>query len=387
MSVFSIYIANFLLLTCYTITLWIISITSSKLRNMRLLAWAYTAALIAVLVGLAGRYPHKWIAHTVSPELLIISFLLLHYTFLGYVGRKPMWRWTPPAILALGLVGFLYCSLHVDHYLLRAELTAAILGLQALVCAFLLFRYAPPDIKAPTRTTAVIFMLFGLRGVMRCVWIAHYHIMPERLPGMGYAIAGVSAFLILNAFTPLGYLWMETTRLQKDMERLSATDSLTGTLNRRAFDELGLVEMERAVRHSLPLAVIALDVDHFKKVNDSFGHSGGDRALVEVAETVRNILRSADVLARVGGDEFVILLPNTSLEGARELAGRLRDRVASLEIELRNGRVPVAASFGIAAMGVHPLGATSVENWERILERADAALYRAKASGRNRVES
>jgi len=93
------------------------------------------------------------------------------------------------------------------------------------------------------------------------------------------------------------------------------------------------------------------------------------------------------VLARVGGDEFVILLPNTSLEGARELAGRLRDRVASLEIELRNGRVPVAASFGIAAMGVHPLGATSVENWERILERADAALYRAKASGRNRVES
>ncbi|HEY0307194.1 MAG TPA: GGDEF domain-containing protein [Acidobacteriaceae bacterium] len=356
---------------------------SPKLRGMRLLAWAYTLALAAILVT-AGGYWHGWLAHTLSPELLLICFLLLHYTFLGFVGRKPRWQ-APVIILVAGLAGFLYCSVGADHYLLRAELTAALLGTQALLSGFLLLRYAPEDIKAPSRATAIIFLLFGTRSILRCLWVAHYHVLPEQMQGTIFAIGGISAYLILNAFTPLGYMWMETTRLQREMEILSATDSLTGALNRRAFDEAGLVEVERSRRYGLEMSVIAIDVDHFKMLNDEFGHKGGDSALVRVSEVVRSMLRATDVLARVGGDEFVILLPATDQQGAHELAERVRGRIANLNIEMRGKHLPVEASFGVATLRMQRTDATPSDSWEKILEQADAALYRAKEGGRNRV--
>ncbi len=382
-AVFSVYIANSILVACYAVMLWVIAIMSPKLRGMRLLAWAYTVALAAILVAAGGHW-HGWLVHTLSPELLLICFLLLHYTFLGFVGRRPRWQ-VPVIILAAGLAGFLYCSVGADHYLLRAELTAALLGTQALLSGILLLRYAPADIKAPSHATAAIFLLFGMRSLLRCLWIAHYRVLPEQLPGTIFAIGGVSAYLILNAFTPLGYMWMETTRLQRDMEILSSADSLTGALNRRAFDEIGLVEMERSRRYGLEMSVVAIDVDHFKMLNDQFGHKGGDSALVRVSDVARSMLRSTDVLARVGGDEFVVLLPATDLQGAQELAERVRARIANLNIEMRGRHLPVEASFGVATMGVQMTDATPSDNWEKILEQADAALYRAKEGGRNRV--
>jgi len=383
-AVFPLYIANFLLVACYVVVLWVIALTSRKLRGMRLLAWAYTAALAAIAAAWAGVYWPGWLFHALLPELLLVWFLLLHYAFLGFVGRRPRWQ-APVAILVAGLAGFLYCSVGTDNYLLRAELAAALLGMQALMSGILLLRYSPEDVKAPTRTTAIVFLLFGVRFLLRGVWIAHYHVLPERLPGMIYLIAGVSAYLILNAFTPLGYMWMEATRLHRNMAMLSSTDPLTGALNRRAFDEAGLVEVERSRRYGLAMSVVAIDVDHFKMLNDQFGHKGGDSALVRVSDVARSILRSTDVLARVGGDEFQVLLPATDEKGAHELAERVRERIANLNIEMRGRHLPVQASFGVATMGVQRGDTAPSDLWEKIREQADVALYRAKGGGRNRV--
>jgi diguanylate cyclase (GGDEF)-like protein len=379
-----IYIANFLLVICYTAALWLISVKSKKLRGMRSLAWAYSAALTSIVLA-AISYQRSWFLHVIAPEFLLACFILMNRAFLSFVNRPPKFRFGWIFLLGVGFVGFVYSGLRMDHYLFRAVLTAGLLGVQTLVSACMLLEYEPSELKAPSRALAIIFLLFSLRCILRTGVIAIFHIMPERLPGVGFQIGGVSSYLIINALTPLGYMWMETTRLQKDMETLSSTDFLTGVLNRRAFDEIGIVEMERARRHGQPLSVVAIDVDHFKMLNDQFGHTGGDRALVQVAETVRDILRSADVLARFGGDEFVLLLPATDFHGARELAERVRERVASLNIEMRGRRLPVQASFGIATMDMRKPDTTPMDNWDEILEHADAALYRAKEGGRNRV--
>jgi diguanylate cyclase (GGDEF)-like protein len=160
------------------------------------------------------------------------------------------------------------------------------------------------------------------------------------------------------------------------LERLATTDALTELANRRRFMERLEQEAETASRYGHALAVIMIDIDHFKRVNDTFGHPAGDRVLVEVARIMRERARAADLAARLGGEELAILLPSTSVEGARELAEDVRARIASTAFD-EVGRV--TASFGVA--GLDPtLGVA------RLLAAADAALYRAKSAGRNRVE-
>lgn len=161
------------------------------------------------------------------------------------------------------------------------------------------------------------------------------------------------------------------------LERQATTDMLTGIFNRLKFNELLDVELQRSVRHGLPLSVIMFDIDHFKRINDTFGHHTGDSVLKEVTGTVRDTLRIYDSLARWGGEEFVILLPGNNMENTSLLAERLRDDIA--RHSYAHG-VSVTCSFGVAEYG-------GGDNADTLMQRADRALYKAKNSGRNRVES
>jgi len=162
------------------------------------------------------------------------------------------------------------------------------------------------------------------------------------------------------------------------LETLAATDSLTGALNRRALFEQLQREIERGRRYRHALAVIVFDVDHFKGVNDRWGHGAGDTVLRTVVEVALRILRNSDFLARYGGEEFVIVAPETDRAGALHLAERVRGALRSSEIAADGGVVRVTASFGVAYFDP---GDTA----EQILLRADRALYAAKAAGRDRV--
>lgn len=387
MAVYPIYVANFLLVTCYTIALWLISITNTKLQGMRLLAWAYSAAFMAGVIAAIGLPKFHWFIHALAPELLLVGFTLLHYCFLSFVKQKPQRAVGWIALLVFGFAGFAYFGMDPNRYLQRAVFTAVILGFQTGLSAYVLLRYSDHAIRIPARTMALVYASFTLRSAGRCLWILHYHIMPERMPGWWQQISGTAAYLMINAFTPLGYLWLAATRLQGELESLSSTDSLTGALNRRAFDEKGNQEMERSERYDLPMSVVAIDVDHFKKLNDGFGHAGGDRVLVALADAMRSLLRSSDHLGRFGGDEFMLLLPETGLAGARDLAERLRERIDAIGVEFGRDRIRVHASFGVATLETARLGSPEGNSWETLLQRADAALYHAKETGRNRVES
>lgn len=157
-------------------------------------------------------------------------------------------------------------------------------------------------------------------------------------------------------------------------------DALTGVANRHAFNDTLLRELNRSQRTQEPLSLMVLDIDHFKRVNDTFGHQVGDEVLCRVASVIEQTIRVTDRLFRYGGEEFVAILPNTSREGAVVIAERIRQAVAELTLTQQQKPLPVTISIGVSHYRIGEASAA-------IFERADQALYRAKNGGRDRVES
>ncbi|MBU1156300.1 MAG: GGDEF domain-containing protein, partial [Proteobacteria bacterium] len=156
-------------------------------------------------------------------------------------------------------------------------------------------------------------------------------------------------------------------------------DGLTGVLNRRRFMELSRQEVARSHRYGGALSLIMLDVDHFKAVNDSYGHEVGDEVLVSLSKVCRQVLRQVDLFGRVGGEEFMALLPETGLEGAAMVAERLREALDTHAVSASKPEVRVTISLGVAQLSPE----TRLSDLMRL---ADDAMYRAKQNGRNRVE-
>jgi two-component system cell cycle response regulator len=169
-------------------------------------------------------------------------------------------------------------------------------------------------------------------------------------------------------------------KLQREAYRNSITDALLGVFNRRYLIHQLRCEVWRAHRYQRPLTVLMIDLDHFKQINDRFGHSAGDQVLVGFARKTRSLIRASDWFARFGGEEFVIVLPETPLEMAESVAEKVRHELAAAPFLLASGEHRVTASFGVAAL---TLG--SDEDSDVVLGRADKALYRSKQEGRNRI--
>jgi diguanylate cyclase (GGDEF)-like protein/PAS domain S-box-containing protein len=174
----------------------------------------------------------------------------------------------------------------------------------------------------------------------------------------------------------------EKKRLISTLNHLSTTDSITGLFNRRALNEMLKHELDRATRYESDLSLVLCDIDKFKRINDTFGHTAGDRALVAVAHVLRQTLRKSDILGRYGGDEFMIILPDTSLDGAKKLAEKVRQSVEELDMETpENKRIRFTLSMGVASR------CAPDENIDTLVAFADTALYASKESGRNKVST
>lgn len=174
---------------------------------------------------------------------------------------------------------------------------------------------------------------------------------------------------------------LERRRMWRELVRLATTDELTGVLNRRRFFELGEAERLRITRYGYPCGVLMLDLDHFKRINDRYGHAAGDKVLQIFAATIGDLLRNSDILGRIGGEEFAVILPQTDHAGALGLAERLRASVAARTITIDEGELSITTSIGVTQLTAHD------ERFDRALLRADDALYRAKAEGRNCVRA
>ena len=164
------------------------------------------------------------------------------------------------------------------------------------------------------------------------------------------------------------------------VKKLAETDSLTGISNRRHFMESGRVEFERSTRYGHALAVLSLDIDHFKSVNDTYGHQAGDRVLEAICRCCQKVLRNSDIFGRLGGEEFSILLPEADEKGACETAQRVLKAVSELKVEYEEKVITFTTSIGIAQIS------KNCEDLEMLMKQADEALYQAKHNGRNRLE-
>ena len=183
----------------------------------------------------------------------------------------------------------------------------------------------------------------------------------------------------LQALADQAAIAIENARLFKEMEQLAITDSLTGLYNRRFFFAFAENEIERTKRYNKNLSIIMIDIDHFKDVNDRFGHQIGDQVLKEIADICLSVLRKVDVMCRYGGEEFTVLLPETEESDAAHAAERMCTAISSSRFKTEKGDVTVSVSIGVAELD------KSRGSLEKLLAAADQALYTAKETGRNRV--
>ena len=171
----------------------------------------------------------------------------------------------------------------------------------------------------------------------------------------------------------------ELVRTVEKLQEIVNIDALTKLNNRRYFYQTGQVELARGARYHHPVSVLMLDIDHFKHVNDTYGHAAGDTVLCNVAHCCRESVRSMDVVGRIGGEEFAVLLPETDLASALIVAEKLRARIAAKQISVGTAHLSATASIGAATVSDEKI------DFEDLLRRADESMYRAKAAGRNRV--
>jgi diguanylate cyclase (GGDEF)-like protein len=240
------------------------------------------------------------------------------------------------------------------------------------------------------RRLSTRYLLLGiLTGVVACAGLFLYALLQRRSfdPWEMFAMTvAVSAVTLGTAGWMIGRRDDELQRRNEELRALSerllalsATDALTGLANRRAFDERLAVEVARANRYGTPLALVMIDLDHFKELNDRFGHQAGDEVLKRVSALVDREKRLGDMVARYGGEELAAILPHTEARSAMIWAERVRQSMSATEVRSESSTLNVTASFGIA-------GATPErERPATLIEAADQALYEAKRQGRNRV--
>ena len=343
--------------------------------------WAKAVVLIGCASGLASMRGH-WpdgLSIVLASALLLLGQFMLIVGLCRYSGQTPRWRPTLDVIGAL-LVLMLWLTYGSQHYQGRLFVMAlAHIGFFS-VGAWKAWQARPSGFGS--RFLSFFFLL----GVVIAVWriatlptavsesddIFDHNLIQQIYLGMfSLGALGLS----------IGFILLANERLREELEYMATRDPMTGTLNRRAFFARAEVEWARAMRSGRPLAVVTSDIDFFKKVNDTHGHHVGDQVIKDYAERASRSLRLPDVFARFGGEEFVILLPETALAEARQVAERIRKEVAGKG----KAKLPqYTVSLGVAVAQGQAGQAADIE---ALIAEADAALYRAKQGGRNRVEA
>lgn len=232
--------------------------------------------------------------------------------------------------------------------------------------------------------TALMLPMLVLRGLASLTGALEFVTTPQSPVAPNALQLGIFVGLTtLNLLGAMGFILMIKERGDREIRKLAMTDSLTHVLNRRAFLEQAEKHIAAAVRYRLPLSLLMIDIDHFKRINDTHGHPAGDQVLVTLTDKIGALLRKEDLVARYGGEEFCVLLPGTGEAGALALAEKLRQAVEALSIELKNQRLFVTISIGLAVCDADCRGCYS--DFNAMLQDADRALYLAKQKGRNKV--
>ncbi|MCG6899230.1 MAG: GGDEF domain-containing protein [Gammaproteobacteria bacterium] len=326
-------------------------------RSMAELQW-----LLLILVILYFFIPTRPITNSDSLIITMVSYFafVIVFRYLNFQARDSHWKL---AVETWAMIAFISTVLSYTGLV-----ESPLLNLYLLV------------IIACAITLGKIMTLLEVMLIACCYLYMAYRSYPDSLfvpETFTMLMAKFSPFLLVAYVTSM--LASDILYAKRRITLLSKTDDLTGLLNMRAFNNLLEREIARVTRHAQPFTVIMVDVDDLKSVNDRFGHTAGSRLIKTVAQSINESIRNTDILARYGGDEFVILMTHTSTEHARTAAERIRAAIQNTSFDMKGNRISTTVSVGIASFP------ESVETAAEVLDKADIALYRSKQCGRDRV--
>ena len=354
------------------------SLSRSGVAGVRAWSLANVLAIGALLLYVArGRVPDLLSIETAN-LLFLCAPVTMYAGFLQHLGRPvPARRLCAGVVVSTGLLALIHHA--SDSVAWRIALASASHGVvYALILHCLAWRARPAGAAYPQRFSAgVALVLMAIHAARAVIYAAQGDTAVTIFDHSALNLAFFSfGTLALPALT-LGAVMMANDAIIRRTTWAAEHDHLTGAWSRRAFFNLGEREHERAQRSGNPLSVLVFDVDHFKSINDSHGHAAGDQVLADIVLRTEAAIRSVDACARLGGEEFAVLLPDTGPDTARLVAERLR---AALDQRGGEGQGQVRYTVSIGQATLAP-----GESLAGLLKRADAALYAAKAGGRNRV--
>jgi diguanylate cyclase (GGDEF)-like protein len=296
-----------------------------------------------------------------------------------HLGLAPGWRVmaaVAPLVLALHALPMLQASVANRLFVFTPLIAGINLGVGLSLWGRI--RRDEWPTYAPLVAMECVFML---QQSMRTIYLGVSEDRALTFMGSQFLQTSGSLFLLLfMAVTPMSCALIVAHRQAQELRRASLTDALTGWLNRRALQDTAGAAFARCRRDGSGLFFITFDIDHFKSINDRYGHAVGDAAIRHVTDQAGDVLRGHDALFRTGGEEFAVLLAGQRLHDVCGIAERLRERIAATPLRTDDLVVTMTVSIGVAAYGHHD------QHWEAVLRRADDALYQAKMNGRNRVD-
>lgn len=364
-------------LLCVLMLLVLTSLLRSRIAGLKEWGAANLLAGIALVLYAFGRELPALIAYELTNTVYAAAMAMILAGFQRFFGRRVRW-----GMLGLGVaaVAFAIAWFHYRHdsYGLR---TLTIAVFQSLICiGIMLVTTGGRDTwrsRYPYWFTQAMAVTILLGHVVRSVvYLADAGAQTSLLQPSPWNLFFLSLGNFVLPVLTFGAVMMVHDRMMAKAEHAANRDFLTGAWSRRAFFELAERELVRAKRNRCPLALLLLDVDHFKRINDTVGHAAGDKVLIDVVAHAEEAIRDVDYLARIGGEEFAVLLPETGRLAAVHVAERLRkalERSASTDFG-----VSYTVSIGMATW-------RDEESFHELMSRADAALYVAKEAGRNRV--
>jgi diguanylate cyclase (GGDEF)-like protein len=373
-----------IVLACGSVGLFIVRWNNRLLRGLGWLGGSFACGGACAIVLMMDHIPDMAGA-VIADALVMLSFVLLHVAILELVESDSLFPAFGVIILVVQIALDLY--LFSGHYVhgVRVPVLSVLIAAQAGQTAIILFRKTKDAVRAPAWFSGTILLGFMLLNVARGIALLTGFLKDSRL---FYEVEALTygVYIAIALGIAFGFFWMTTTMLSVSLERMASTDPLTRLYNRRVFLLWCDKELLRSKRTGDPFSILMIDLDHFKKINDEFGHPAGDMALCSAVEKMQSSIRGIDVLGRWGGEEFVALLPSADPDAALAVAERVRANIEkillparSLNAAKRTPGIRMTVSVGVTTY------TGSEDNLQDMLQRADESLYRAKALGRNRV--
>ncbi len=379
MHLHTLHIEHSVLLALFTL---LTAVNSRLQRNLPGVGYFVLYNVLALFGSLAvtlrGEIPDV-LSITVGNILVLAAYLALYKSMSQLFGLRRRLLLVPLAFLLAGAAAMVWWGSLRPDTPRRLFAYSLFLGGEQLFVALALLYSRRETRQLSWMLSGILISLATANGVrLGAVWFGG---APQDYMQSGPVLAAV---ILLNTCLQCGlmlaYVWMTAALLRHDLEVRASTDPLTGLLNRRALDAAADQAVSAVNEGKGVFAAVVLDLDKYKELNDRFGHVAGDHALQAVSGCLKRELRTTDLVARSGGDEFVLLLPRTAAKEAALIAERLRNSLQALDLALSDPLAEITGSFGVAE-------AVPGESWEDLLERCDGALYAAKRSGGNAVYS